>query len=106
MGPGQAIIRRVKKLRLPRKIKTEKDVRDFFKYLLIVDRTSFHPDDNFKEYVRRDNSPAFTATQAAARNRLMDEAWQVVGQRVYDIGIELMDTYAQHGPKEWSPYDS
>lgn len=97
-----------KTLKLPDKIRTERDVRDFFKYLILVDNTSFHPDDSFDDYIRPDNSPAYTLKEAALRNRLMRQSWKAVGQRVYDIGIELLETYsaASRGSKDWSPYDS
>jgi hypothetical protein len=106
------MIRDVKKrssrLKLPKKVRTEQDVRDFFKYLILVDRSSFHPDDSFKDYIRRDWSPAFTPKEAAIRDSLMEQSWDVVGERVYDLAISLTETYAHpfRGSKDWSPYDS
>jgi hypothetical protein len=100
----------VKKLRLPARITNEKGVRDFFRYLTLVDNTSFHPDDDFKDYVTADRqgrtTVSYTKKAARTRNQLMAQSWSVVGDRVFDIALELMEAYghASRGPKEWSPY--
>lgn len=77
-------------LQLPEHIGSKEDIANFFAYLVIVDRTSYHPDDNFDEYVGPGGDRAFSVSEAAERNALMVEAFQaaeVEGVDLYEIGV-------------------
>jgi hypothetical protein len=71
-GPLELGISR--KLELPDRIRTKEEMAEFFAYLYLVDRTSFHPDDSFEDYVDRKGNQAFTAEEAALRDDLMAQA--------------------------------
>lgn len=67
-------------------ITTLAEVRAFASYLFFDLETSFHPDDDFTEYVRRsDNSPAFTPIRAERLNQRMSECHDVCAAAGADI---------------------
>ncbi len=72
-------------LELPSRIRTKEDIANFFAYLYIVDRTAFHPDDGFMEYVDRDGKRAYSLRDAAIRDKLMDEARKAAKKEGLDI---------------------
>ncbi len=73
-------------------IKTIEDVQTFFKDLLAED-LNFHPDDNFADYINHETKqPSYTEKEAADRNRLLTQAFEVcerVGEDIYDVCIEI-----------------
>jgi hypothetical protein len=70
-------------------IKTLQDVVEFAKYLVEVESLNFHPDDDFKDYVKIETStPTYTAEEAEIRNNLMNQAFDVcnkAGVEIYEI---------------------
>lgn len=86
--------------RLPARIRTPEDILEFFSFLHLVDRTSFHPDDRFLaedgrtvNYVNARDEPSYTIPEARKRDRLMREAFDVAGREgldIYELGIWAM----------------
>lgn len=70
------------------------DVVSFFEYLLFERRLSFHPDDDFADYINIETKePSFTPSEVELFNRLMDEAFSVcnnAGVEIYTIGLATM----------------
>lgn len=83
VGPLELGISR--RLSLPEQIRTKEELAQFFAYLYMVDRTSFHPDDRFGEYVDREGKPAFTAAEAKKRDVLMAQARYISQKLKLDI---------------------
>ena len=51
-------------------INTISDVEQFAKHLVQVEKISFHPDDDFKDYVTNANQPFYSTKEAKLRNKL------------------------------------
>ena len=59
------------------KIITIQDVKDFAKQLT-AEGVSFHPDDDFKEYINfSSNEPIYSIEDAEFRNNLMNDCFEV-----------------------------
>lgn len=75
-------------------IKTIDDVKRFFHHLTSERKLSFHPDDDFSDYVFFSNGkPAFTTDEVKVYNRLMDESFDVCEKahvEIYDLGFKEM----------------
>jgi hypothetical protein len=87
-GPLEMGIARV--LELPDEIRTPQDIAQFFAYLYLVDRMSFHPDTRFGGYVDEKDQPAYTPKDARTRDRLMAKARDIsrkYGFDLYEIGV-------------------
>jgi hypothetical protein len=88
IGPLEMGIAR--QLQLPEHIGLPEEVADFFAYLYLVDRTAFHPDDDFNTYVDRSGKRTYSEEEAELRNNLMFEAFQAVdveGIDIYELGL-------------------
>jgi len=74
-------------------IKTLKDVTTFAKEL-VKEGVSFHPDDDFNDYVNLDNkTPTYSKKEADFRNKLMDKCFKICkkeGVSIYDIMMEIL----------------
>ena len=74
------------------KIETNEDVRAFAKQL-IAEGISFHPDDDFNDYVNfKENKPTYTKEEADLRNDLMNMCFDVCekeGVDIYDVMLEV-----------------
>ena len=91
-------------------ITTTKDVESFAK-LLVEEGVSFHPDDDFNDYVFfKENKPCYTKQEAEIRNNLMQQCFEVCekeGSDIYSLMLEVtlketgMDKYI---PLPSSPY--
>ena len=70
-------------------IKKPKDVSRFFRWLYEQKHLSFHPDDDFKDYVCYGTlKRSFTDREASALNSVMDECWSVCEDadvNIYDL---------------------
>ena len=73
------------------KIITLEDVKDFAKQLN-AEGVSFHPDDDFKDYINfSTNEPIYTIEEAEFRNNLMNYCFEVcetAGVDIYEIMFE------------------
>lgn len=73
-------------------IKTLKDVAAFAKQI-ISEGVSFHPDDDFNDYiVFKTKEPCYSKQQAKDRNKLMDKCFQVCEKEdvdIYSIMLEV-----------------
>lgn len=88
IGPFDMGIARA--LQLPDTIRTPEDIAQFFAYLYLVDRMSFHPDTRFGGYVDEKDQPAYTPKDARTRDRLMAKARDIsmkYGFDLYEIGV-------------------
>ena len=85
-------------------IKTIRDVKTFFEELL-SEGLNFHPDDQFEDYINYETKePTYTEEEAALRNNLLEQAFQVCeneGQDIYELCIEIFmrDFYALYPPE-------
>ena len=78
-------------------IKNKQDVIDFFDYLYVDRQLSFHPDDDFSDYVNLETKkPAFTKAEVPLLNKRMKEAFAVLGDDIYEVG---MDRLFKHYPE-------
>lgn len=72
-------------------ITTAEEVRDFFRYIVFSLNLNFNPDDNFESYINYETGERIVnEEQAKLFNRLMDEAFEVCGDNIYEIGEELL----------------
>ncbi|NNV57306.1 hypothetical protein [Limnovirga soli] len=74
------------------KIETAEDVKAFAKQL-ITEGVSFHPDDDFNDYVNLEESiPTYSKEEADVRNGLMNKCFEVCekeGIDIYDVALEV-----------------
>lgn len=74
-------------------ITNEKTARDFFRWLLYKQALNFHPDDSFENYVDQNDQPIYTKATAKKLNKRMNEVFELMGERIYDMGMEEMELY-------------
>ena len=76
-------------MKLPIKIETIQDVKDFAKYLKVVEDVAISPDDSFSEYVNyKTLEPTYTKKEAEARDKLMKQCFSVCeceGVDIYEL---------------------
>lgn len=76
-------------------ITSVEDVEVFFEHLLNERKVSFHPDDDFSDYINyTTKEPTFTQEEVAIYNKLMDEAFDVCERTntdIYGIGLDSMN---------------
>lgn len=74
------------------KIETTGDVKAFAKQL-IAEGVSFHPDDDFNDYVNfKENKPCYSKAEAEVRNNLMNNCFEVCekeGVDIYNLMLEV-----------------
>ena len=71
-------------------INTISDVEQFAKHLVQVEKLSFHPDDDFKDYVTNANQPFYSTKEAKLRNKLMNDCFEVCEREKVDVyGVVL-----------------
>ena len=104
--------------RLPESIDNPTDILEFFGFLTLVDRTSFHPDDRFWDpdteevkYVDRAGEPAYSPGEAQRRDDLMRQAIEVAAREnmdIYELGLwvttdDLSDApdWVKHTVRSW-----
>ena len=67
------------------------EVKSFFHHIVNGLGINFHPDDDFKDYVSyKTGERTMDDEQAEIYNLLMDEAFDVCGEEVYEIGGDLL----------------
>ena len=67
------------------KIETTEDLKAFAKQL-IAEGVSFHPDDDFNDYVNfKEDKPTYTKEEADLRNDLMSQCFKVCEKEDVDI---------------------
>lgn len=75
------------------KILTIEDVKQFAKELT-AEGLSFHPDDDFNDYINfTSGEPSYTREEAEIRNKLMNECFDVCeneGIDIYEVMMEEM----------------
>lgn len=89
------------------KIETTEDVKAFAKQLIAED-VSFHPDDDFNDYVFfKENRPCYTKEEADLRNELMSSCFEVCekgGVDIYAVMLEV--TLIETGMDKFIPLPS
>lgn len=69
------------------------DVRAFSK-ALIMEGTSFHPDNDFTEYIIKvSENPAYSFKEAKFRNSLMEECFFICANEKVDIYDVMFEVY-------------
>jgi hypothetical protein len=73
------------------KIETIEDVKLFANQIL-AEGVSFHPDDDFKDYINfKTKEPFYTIEEADIRNKLMETSFEVcekLGVEIYEVMLE------------------
>jgi len=73
-------------------IQTSEDVKAFAKQL-IAEGVSFHPDDDFNDYVNfKEDKPCYSKEEADLKNELMNNCFKVCekeGVDIYDLMLEV-----------------
>ena len=89
------------------KIETADDVKAFAKQL-IAEGISFHPDDDFNDYVNfKENTPTYTKEEADLRNDLMNKCFEVCEKEGIDIyGVMLEVSLIETGWDKYIPLPS
>lgn len=89
------------------KIETIEDVKLFAKQI-ISEGVSFHPDDDFNDYVNlKTNAPTYTPEEAEVRINLMNECFEKCNQAGVDIyEIMLEETLTETGLDKFIPLPS
>lgn len=76
-------------------IKTINNVKEYAA-TLVSEGTSFHPDNDFNEYITLENGlPAYSKEEATLRNRLMDECFTICGTEGEDIYQIMLEVHLQ-----------
>lgn len=88
-------------------IQTSEDVKAFAKQL-IAEGVSFHPDDDFNDYVNfKEDKPCYSKQEADLRNELMNNCFEVCekeGVDIYDLTLEV--TLIETGMDKFIPLPS
>ena len=75
------------------KIEKVEDVKAFAKHLTVIEKISFHPDDDFSDYVNTETQePTYSQEEAELRNDLMNQCFKICEQNnvdIYDIMGEI-----------------
>ena len=71
-------------------INTISDVEQFAKQLVQGEKLSFHPDDDFKDYVTNSNQPFYTTQEAELRNKLMNDCFEVCEREKIDVYVVVL----------------
>jgi hypothetical protein len=89
------------------RIKTVKDVEAFAKQL-IAEGVSFHPDDDFRDYVFfKENKPCYSEEEADKRNKLMEQCFNVCEKDGIDIYAVMLEvTLKETGMDKFIPLPS
>ena len=72
---------------------TVAEIVEFF-WWLSKNGVSFHPDDDFNDYVDRDGNPSFTPYVAECINEIMNTIWDGLDHKddIYTIGMAVDTT--------------
>ena len=88
----------------PSKIKNPNDVKEFFKYLVNVEKVNFHPDDDFDDYIDfKTKKKLFSKKEAQNLDQYMEDSFLVMDlpknkdKEIYTIGLEVMEEYKALG---------
>jgi len=88
-------------------IQTSDDVKAFAKQL-IAEGVSFHPDDDFNDYVYfKEDKPCYSKEEADLRNALMNNCFEVCekeGVDIYELMLEV--TLIETGMDKFIPLPS
>lgn len=89
------------------KISTIDDVKKFARQLT-AEGLSFHPDDDFNDYVNlQTNDPTYSAEDAEIRNNLMNDCFEVCDKEGVDVyTIMLEELLLESGLDEIIPLPS
>ena len=78
-------------------IKSVEDVKKFFRQLLAED-LNFHPDTPFEDYINGETKvDTYTKEEAALRNELLDQSFDVCeksGEDIYEMCMEIFQPYS------------
>lgn len=72
-------------------IKSSEDVKSFAKQI-IAEGVSFHPDDDFNDYVNfKENKHCYSKSEAEVRNKLMNNCFEVCEKEGVDIYTLMLE---------------
>lgn len=71
------------------KIKNINDIKAFAKHLVEIEKLSFHPDDDFNEYITSEQQPFYSKSEAELCNKLMNDCFKVCNKNNLEI-YEIM----------------
>lgn len=76
--------------------KAKKQAIEDVKFLFNKVGGGFHPDNKISEYVRMNNNnnePAFNQEECTKYQKMLDEAWEVLGEEIYNISLMSMNQF-------------
>lgn len=88
---------------LPMKVTDRKSAKAFFRHLLYVEHTSYHPDDDFHDYIENDTKRrTYTERAADERNREMLNAMVILAddKDPYQMPCNVMRAYMRIQERE------
>lgn len=74
-------------------INTIEDVKAFAQHLVEVEKISFHPDDDFTDYLNENKEPFYTSEEATWRNKMMERCFEVCNENdveIYEILLPII----------------
>lgn len=89
------------------RIRNTNDVIAFAKQL-VIEGISFHPDDDFKDYINlKTKEPSYNKQEAKLRNKLMNQCFAVCKKEGVDIYDTMMEvTLKETGMDKFIPLPS
>lgn len=81
---------------------------ELFAAELVAEGISFHPDDDFEEYINlTTREPFYTKEEAAVRNRMMDQCFEICAKEGADIYDCMLEVFLQEtGMDKYVPLPS
>lgn len=75
---------------LTRTINTKEDIKDWFTDLVDAGFI-FHPDELAENYEDNEGNPSFTPEECVLYDALMEKAFEVADEEVYDIMLDIVE---------------
>ncbi len=77
-----------------------KDAESFIRACVQLIGMGFHPDTPFLNYTKRDGSPIFSEETAAKYQQNLEEAFAILGDGVYEVGLDEMHKHEKTLPQD------
>lgn len=74
----------------PTEIRSLDDAKTFFRFLYLVEKLAFHPDERFANYVDENGKRLYAAAKARELDRLMAQTFEVCDDP-YAVAVEIAE---------------
>lgn len=75
---------------IPHSVETVEDAQGLVRWCVENIGLGYHPDTPFEEYITREQEVSFKLEIAARLNELHDRAFELLGDSIYETGMELL----------------